>query len=150
MGRGYPDFFGIPIFPNYGPFTVDDSDAVNCPAGAKTTILTIAGKGRSYGGWISWISVENIFQGSYIVFEIDGATIISTSPYWDLYFGHDRDDHRIARLNGYIYNETSYVVRYSIVRDFTWGESLVISLRNNTAVAFSGYATLYWSKVLTA
>jgi len=76
MARGYPDFFGYSIFPQYG----SHNQAVfndTIPAAGVHNLITVNGKGVLQSGYVEiWNGTDLIYNTLYI--EVDGQ------PYTDL------------------------------------------------------------------
>lgn len=52
LTKGYPDFFGYSIFPQYGTYVVEEKPATVLGAGATVTLFDITAKATVYGGFI--------------------------------------------------------------------------------------------------
>ena len=50
MAKGYPDFYGMQIFPKHGPVVDDTQSPLDIPNNVWTTIHEITGKGLIVGG----------------------------------------------------------------------------------------------------
>lgn len=73
MAKGYPDYYGIPMFPSYIGCTEAEGDVV-VTASEYTTILTVTGKGLLYLGEI-YLVANSPTIGDSLRIEIDGSEI---------------------------------------------------------------------------
>jgi hypothetical protein len=74
MSRGYPDFFGFPVFPDYGETTTKAAAALAIVAGTSSTLLDLTFKGRIIGGRI-YTSEGALHANQYFELTIDGVSI---------------------------------------------------------------------------
>lgn len=73
MPRGYPDYFGMSIFPKYG-LNSQETGVKACAPG-YTTLFTVSGKGRSSGGTII-IYDDDFSVSDQLLIDIDGNNIM--------------------------------------------------------------------------
>ena len=80
MGKGYPDFFGFSIFPQFGAYQFTDSGAIIVAAGTYGTLFDIDSKGKIYTGYVS-IQTLGLADTATIYLEmtVDGQRIDSQS-----------------------------------------------------------------------
>jgi len=72
MAKGYPDFYGFPIFPYYGDVSEEYDAAVVVLAGAFTELFSVTGKLRVHGGFM-YISSNSSMEDDFFTVEIDGV-----------------------------------------------------------------------------
>lgn len=78
MGKGYPDYFGYSVFPQFGTFK-NEAIAVAIAGGATETIIDITNKGKIYSGYID-ISITRL-QEAFLNLTVDGTTLAYLTPF---------------------------------------------------------------------
>jgi len=73
MAKGYPDFFGFSIFPQYGSFQFDVIN-VNVPNLVNTELVAVAGKGVTHSGIIE-VSGTDLSLTDYFTVVVDSTLI---------------------------------------------------------------------------
>lgn len=147
MARGYPDFFGNQTFYSFGTPIAAVQSPLTVVAGATGDPVDISGKGKSYGGFMSWVvkaADVGLFEVDVL---IDGNSMgsLNIPNYWGS--GAYRDDSYFFRVN-YLEFLTDYYLLVSFVPNWSWGQTLnlrfdLTACANNIDV----YAYFYWAKV---
>ena len=76
MARGYPDFFGMSIFPTYGELDLDTGD-YPIVAPAAGTVHNLAFKGVLAGGWDYAFPVSADLTNYGMIITVDGNAIVN-------------------------------------------------------------------------
>jgi len=149
MARGYPDFFGMPIFPSYGPAQLEDSGALVLAHGDTTDLVNIIGKGKTYGGELWFDGGGTIFVNTEIIVTIDGIVSSQESPEWHFENGLDLDPNRIDRLVRLGYNTAgNKYCTYDFGKDYTFGQSLIVQLHNLSGANLTAQCWFRWARVI--
>lgn len=148
MARGYPDFFGMSVFPQYGPFQVESATGINCPNAATTQVIALAGKGVTYGGYLHLNLAQQSKNQMAVDITLDGNTFTQDIPGPGAIYYNDRQFLRFLRLFEYSWDGTTGIVAYEIAEAFTFNATLVIELTNNNGVAVTAQANIWWAKVV--
>lgn len=133
MARGYPDFFGNPIFNQYGGITTEAYGTFNIAAGNNEKIVDISAKGRIQGGWVYASGADLSLDG--ITVSIDGLlqykrTLGGVGIVW--WMGNDQP----IRLQYYASDNT--IVGFTFNPDWIFGTNFSIWYENNGAGAVVG------------
>jgi len=147
MARGYPDFFGVPIFPSYGPLERTQSGPILIATANNQDVINVAAKGRSYGGHLEYHGTGNVFDATQVIVTIDGQILTGMFASTLLERGHQQSYGLFARLLGYWRTATTEYVNYQFSPDFTWGLSCVINVINNSGANILGTGAIYWAEV---
>lgn len=148
MARGYPDFFGMSVFPQYGPFQVDAAIAVNCPDSAITQVIALAGKGVTYGGYLQLIIAQLVKNQMSVIVTLDGNAFTQDIPGPGATYLNDRQFNRFLRLFEYSWDGTNGIVAYEIAEGFTFNATLVIEVSNNNGIALAAQSNIWWAQVV--
>jgi len=148
MARGYPDFFGFSVFPQYGPFQVQVAAGVNCPNGATTQVITIAGKGATYGGYLHLSIAQLVKNQMSVDLDLDGNVFTQDIPGPGVIYYNDRQFMRFLRLFEYSWDGATSIAAYEIAKDFTFGVNLTISVTNNNGIALTAQSNIWWAQVV--
>jgi len=148
MARGYPDFFGMSVFPQYGPFQVEAEVAVNCPNAATTPVIAIAGKGVTYGGYLHLSIAQLVKNQMAIDCTLDGNAFTQDIPGPGFLYYNDRQFKRFLRLFEYSWDGATGIVAYEIAEGFTFNASLAIAVTNNNGIALTAQANIWWARVI--
>ena len=148
MARGYPDFFGYSIVPKYGTPVHEVNPGANILAGDSATIFSAVGKGRTYGGWIRWFGTDDVFKMTKLIVIIDTVTQTFLTPYWALNQNSSLKTSQAFSLTGYEIDDVNKYVVYSGERDWTFGQSLIVQLNNDTAANITAVGSFDWAKVI--
>jgi len=146
MARGYPDFFGLPIFPSYGPFTYESAININCPNLVTTTILTINKKAKLYGGRLYIVGAAGSGVNYYPLLYFDDVGVGSNNVGSWLEYTTWISDHFGLWVEYYNDVTQNYVIGFP--RDVTFGLKLEIKLAQNSGVAATANAFVYLADVL--
>jgi len=148
MARGYPDFFGFSVFPQYGPFQVQAAVGINCPNAATTPVIEILGKGATYGGYLHLSIAQYLKNQMSVDIDFDGNVFTQDIPGPGASYYNDRLFNRFLKLFDYSWDGTTSIVAYEIAKDFTFGVNLSISVTNNNGVAVSAQSNIWWAQVV--
>jgi len=147
MARGYPDFFGTAIFPKYGGASQQDAGDFGVANGDTDVFLTIVGKGRSYGGLLRFWGTGNVHTNARIFVNVDGTEFASQFPDQQLEQGIFLSLHQFIKLVGYYQDDVNEYVTYTYVGDFTFEQSIVLSLENTSGALVLGQSWFWWALV---
>jgi hypothetical protein len=129
MPRGYPDWFGQPQFPQYG--SVSEAKAeITIATGTETTLVTISGKGRIYGGVVLCAS-GNVKNADYVKLYVDDVLLISICFYDLTWYGLYPDGD--SPLYIIRYDETTPKMIAGIRKDITFSKSFKIAWKSDDA-----------------
>ena len=148
MARGYPDFFGTPIFPNYGPLEQDDSGGFIIATGTDETLINITGKGRFYSGRLRYNGIGDVVNLTFPIITVDGDIVTYEPPYETFIYGYYLDKSRVINLVQYEKTTTGQNVVYMFCKDFLWGESLEVKLQNDSGNIITGRCWVEWAEVI--
>jgi len=147
MARGYPDFFGYQTFYSYGTPIAEVNDPLIVVAGAVGDPIDLTGKGRSYGGYLSW-AVKAADIGLFtvdVIIDGNSLTPFNIPNAWGS--GAYQNDSYFFKIDGF-YFDTDYYLLASFIPNWSWGQTLKVRF-DLTACAnnISVYAYLYWARV---
>jgi len=148
MARGYPDFFGQSVFPQYGPFQVQAVAGLNCPDSATTQIIEILGKGSTYGGYLHLVIAQQLKNQMNVDVDLDGNTFTQDIPGPGVSYYNDRVFNRFLRLFEYSWDGLTSIVAYEIAAGFTFSVNLTISVTNNNGIALTAQSNIWWAQVI--
>lgn len=131
MPRGYPDFFGSATFFKFGNLRYEIINT-DCPAGATTTILEVAYKGKTYGGKIN-LTLDTDFDEGTFLMTLDGeaitwATVAALRLYPNLYAAA-----QLMTLSSYQYDGTDIHVQVVITPDITFDYQFKLAYLSGSA-----------------
>ena len=126
MARGYPDYFGYSVFPNFGQMIGVAIDEAIPGGGAVNDIVNIVGKGKTYSGFFYFNMGGNNGVGITVRAIIDGNLYGTNNLRFDYTSGFTETEHALLRL--VYYNETSFVSSWAIGKDWTFGQSFIIRI----------------------
>ncbi len=146
MAKGYPDFFGMPIFPQYGTFNALQIPFGAVASGVTATLWEITGKCRLYGGSLRCDVATNEPANSKFTVTIDDVS-------------HDCDIWRnMTKFNsGYIgarfvdirrFDLVDGIFSFKVPGEIIFGLNYKLELVNASAgdIGPSGY--LYYTEIL--
>jgi len=148
MARGYPDFFGFSIFPQYGTFSLDEALGQVCASGATTEITEVLGKGVTYGGYLHLSFDAEDKETVGVIIEID-SNIFRQDIYLPMAAYHRWVvENRFLRMIEYSWNGiTSYLI-FEIADGFTFSFNLKLSIWNTSGVPVSSSHNIWWAQVI--
>jgi len=144
MARGYPDFFGFPTFPWWGP-AIEAEATVDVPAGETRILLTITGSGVLYEGQI-------FVQGFPLSLHDIGTLYIDGDEFLEVgFFGMIRDgfvsgsnlSHELTCYNDEV---GRYIAKIS--GEIGYGIELRYDYKNNSAVDITVGSLLRYARRL--
>lgn len=144
MARGFPDYFGQSIFLKYGSLQEEDDNGT-IDDGAKTAILSVDGKGKTYGGMLYWFGDASVYQDAIFV-DVDGVEVGGGSPAGGLVYNNHLCDNRIITLSSL----KADLLRASVLiaKDITFEENITIYMDPFSADDRDWYIRLTWAKVI--
>jgi len=148
MARGYPDFYGYEIIPKYGLPNLEVWGTDDIANGDTATLINAVGKGRSYQGYIWFYGLGTVHHTAMLSIIIDGVTITYASAENEYEYGFYLDGNQLFNVTRYMVDDTNEYVTYSAARDYTWGQSLVVTLRNTTGFLLTTRASFLWGQVI--
>lgn len=146
MARGYPDYFGMPIFPSYGAMVdVGETDAVFPDAG-DTFAIDVGDKGSLRFGWIHFTLINDLPASVAMALYLDGSTPGSTTL--ENLYDFNAIDHPHKGLFLTRYNRESKMYHVIFDREINFGQTFRVRIANLTGanIAYLCYAS--YAKVL--
>ena len=144
MARGYPDWFGLPVFPSYGPIKSASGVKV-VAASTQTTILEINAKAVTVTG-LFYAAIDHPFSSQTIYITVDGL-LITQSNLNGLF------DPTVLTVSpgiikaAYASRETD-IFRAVIIEGVTFGEQLLIEyLHTKAGNTANVYANVLYQEV---
>ena len=148
MARGYPDFFGFSIFPQFGTLTEEDSGLFAIVTGNTQTLFTITQKGKSYGGILRYNGQGDVHLKTQAIVIVDGVTISDEVPAGQIHYGYYVIPNQFINLVDYHITDTYEYVVFNFGTDFSWGKSVVVNLENTSGMNIAGQCWYWWAKVI--
>ena len=147
MARGYPDFFGYQTFFSYGTPVAEIVSPLTIVAGATGDPLSLTGKGRSYGGFMTFTAKAADVGLFTIEVIVDGNSLGAHDPAGMVLSGTYADDSYFFRINDLSYI-TDYFFGITYVPNWSWGQTVICrfdltACANNIDV----YLWFYWARV---
>jgi len=140
MARGYPDFYGISIFPKYGSPTIDPAVLINCPNAATTQVFYVAGKGRIYGGSLRLVLAVGFPVACQLALLVDGVLHNTWSLSQLLEYNFTQFPDFLVHLTEYNREDDIYVLTF---RDnVSFQISVEVQVINNTGGAVTATGDL--------
>ena len=146
MAKGYPDYFGTPIFPQYGTF-----DATLTPAGAVNngntkTMWELTGKGRIYGGAIRSTVIDNNPEGIFFTITVDDVS--HNTDYVGLMVdrGNAHLGSRFIQIRRY--NLSDNIFMLEMMGGLIYGVNYKIVLDNRSGGDVTPYGYLYHTRIV--
>ena len=143
MARGYPDYFGYSVFPNFGQMIGVAINVVVPGGGAVTDIVDIAGKGKTYSGFFLFSMGGNNGVGITVQGIIDGNLYGTNNVRADYTSGFTETEHALLRL--VYYNETTFESSWAIGKDWTFGQSFIIRITSGAGLAGTVLGRFHYS-----
>lgn len=143
MAKGYPDFFGFSVFPQFGPFQNEVINKV-VASGASGDIVNISDKGNIYSGYFDISSVR--LQSIFINLIVDGTSVAYLSPQALLIRGHNSALDLPFILT--LYETVTGMATIVIQSDITFSSSYRIEIQNTTIADATMSGNALWSKVI--
>ena len=60
MAKGYPDYYGFPLFPELGDYNIVDSVPIVLNPGDYTSIVNVSNKGIFHGAWAYLYNIDDM------------------------------------------------------------------------------------------
>ncbi len=144
MAKGYPDFFGISIFPQYSAYQVDRQAPIDIVGGGSANLWTINTRAELFGGWIRFITTSDPPECT-VIMTADGSDLIIFDFALSMKYGLIQPFKAPIVLSRYDRAEKEYgVVIQSIVR---FESSLVISMSSWGVEDLTGWGEIYYAKI---
>ena len=144
MARGYPDFFGFSVFPQYGPFTEEHGAPVDILAGNTRDFFELTAKGVIYDGYhriYSCADPSNIL----INVTVDGDLIPSVSPDVLLRYNLTSEGDYLISLKEYNPELGEYIV--ALRRGTTFSGTFKTTIINDSAGDITVISILQWANL---
>lgn len=142
MPRGYPDFFGSATFFKFGNLRAEAfSETIG--AAAQGTLLDIAYKGKTYGGYAVF-EIDNTASETTFITTLDGEQVSwGTIVGMRNIFSNDITQ-QLMRLTQFQYNGTDYNICLSMAPDITFDYQFKLEVINGNAAnqLFGGVITM--------
>lgn len=144
MSKGYPDFFGFSVFPQYGAFINESAGGVAVVAGASVDFFDIQSKGRVYDGYLRIYGCTLPATVS-VRLTIDGvASQWGRLDYLLRYnFTHETD--YLFTLKKYNTSDDEFIVSFR--EGITFSSSIKATVLNSGADDIDVIAVFYYGKV---
>ena len=146
--RGYPDFFGYSLFPRYGIPVGENKMWTNVPNGGVETIFSIAGGGRTYGGFVKYYGDEDLFNMTAITAILDGVAHVSEAVSVELEYGIPAMRAQPFVLSQYEQRVVEQHVCYTGVPEWTFNTSMVVTLQNESGDHIHVMGRMYWGRIM--
>ncbi len=146
MAKGYPDFFGMPIFPQYGTFAADQTPAGAINTGDTKTMWELTGKGRIYGGSLRLTVVNSNPEGFFFTITVDEVS--HNTDYVGLmnYNGNANIGSRFVQIRKY--NLADKIFFVEMMGDFIYGLNYKVVLDNRSGDDVIPFGYLYHTRIL--
>lgn len=146
MAKGYPDWFGISIFPQFGPFRWDYGGVTVIADDETDSIIRVDFKGKTYGG--RWLIIDLLDDpdAMTVYTYVDDVEIASDSP-WSMYangFGLGYATPQKMLMLNRRRNRYMGAVR----QDITFKESFEIKVANASGGDLTCTANLYCAEIV--
>ena len=126
MARGYPDFFGVSVFPFYGAPQLDQFIDVGVPAAGTVTLHALTIKGQIAGGYMR-VTTAHDLANYYLSVYFDGVRVFYLNLYTVMYHLHMSDSWplRFTQAN---YEDDWFTLGY--VKGYPWGNAFRVDFQN--------------------
>lgn len=145
MSKGYPDFFGYSIFPQFGVYQIEHKVGFNIPADSWGTVFEISAKGKVYGGSIGMTTTD---KTNVIVprLTIDGYSTIYPSIHLMLRYGMTKVFDMPFILSEYDPEQMYYTLM--IQADMTFASEFKVEIYASAIAAVTAFGDLFWAKLV--
>lgn len=143
MARGHPDYFGMSVFPKFGPFNREYVVKAITSIG-YTTLIDIEGKGQIYGG-VSHVSSGVAILNDYYYILIDGVDA-GAYPFSYLY-DHGYFSQPFLPVSLLRYDKVSHDMDVLFGARFTFEQTFQIKYYANSAINRNTTTRIFWSQV---
>lgn len=146
MAKGYPDYFGMPFFPSYGPPVRQEEVNGTIGDGEQLPVFHVSAKGRLYGGWIQIIpdAIDPVQIRLYLW--IDGEAVFYATLAMMLDWNISAPGYLPLGLIRYDYDSGTFVVCPSV--DMTFGSEYLLEIGNGTGADLSVNAELHYARII--
>lgn len=147
MGKGYPDFFGYSIFPQFGAFQLTESGAVVVAADSYGTIFDISAKGVVYSGYVATQTLGLADTSSIFArLTVDGQEMYSRVLDDQLAYGFTAEiDIPFVLVD---YNRATNLYVFVIQQDITFSQSFKLEMYTDITAQIFCHGYLSWAKVI--
>lgn len=146
MSRGYPDFFGYSIFPNYGTTYRTLANDSLIMVDETQEEWNISGKGVILGGWMAIGNITDINK-CILTVKIDGQTNQFRSMYWMDWYNIITPNSGIMYLTKLDEDNKDVILSFSVGVPF--GNNFLVTVKNSTdADAYTATGNLIYTKML--
>jgi len=147
MAKGYPDFFGFSIFPQFGAYQYTDSGAIVVAADTYGTIFDIDSKGKVYTGYlhIQTLGLANT-ASIFVEMTVDGQMIISRPLDVLLQIGFTGALDVPFILTDY--NKDTNYFTIVFMSDFSFSQSVLVRIYTDATAQIFVHGYLIWAKVI--
>lgn len=146
MAKGYPDFFGFSIFPQFGAYQFTDSGAIIVAANTFGTVFDVNSKGKIYSGFIN-VQTLGLADTATIFLEmtIDGQIMYSQTLDVMLQIGFTGAlDVPFTLTN---YNRKTNYYTFSFQSDLSFSQSVLVRIFTDATAQIFVHGYLIWAKV---
>ena len=145
MAKGYPDFFGFSIFPQFGDYKIEINDPFLVGMDAWGTIFELTAKGKLYSGFLH-ITTAHSLTAIQIRFTIDGEVWTSETLPGMLTRGLS-DTYAYPAVLA-LYNVEIGEYAWVFQQDITFASQFKVELHSSVAGAVPGWGHLHWAEVI--
>lgn len=144
MAKGYPDFFGYSIFPQFGVFQIENQPAAVIAHDTTGEVFSISAKGLIYSGYCElYITGDDGLVTPKLTIDGYDTTYPPIESMLNIGFHGALDLPLIlTRFN----RNTSY---YDIIiqRDITFANSFLFEIANASGANVTATGDIYWSRL---
>lgn len=146
MARGYPDYFGLPMFPEYGSLNLESSGTITIVADATEIITLLSLKGRIYGGTLKLYTPTLDIPTYAIRITIDGTLLINPMVHQILDRNTAVGFSGLLQLTEYNMEEGYFLFTYN--KDIVFGYQFLIEVLNGTINDVGVDSDLIYAKIV--
>ncbi len=145
MARGYPDFFGMPAFPEWGVPSIQEELVPNIASFDGGNIFSLTGKGKIGGGYFI-ISGSTSLNTIYVTITVDGARVLYINAQIALDSGLIIPGFLPVFLCGCVIEDPKQT--YGFLYEFIYGQSFLVTISNfsDDAITIDG-ALVYFNVI---
>lgn len=145
MAKGYPDFFGYSVFPQYGPYQFETPAFAALAAGISGNLFSISGKGVLTGGFIAFSSIDEP-ANVHIQMKPDGVD--SYDYLLEYYKDYGFNFPATGMFFASDYEAADGYVTLHPTPGLTFSSSLVVYVSNNAAGAINIASNIWWQRLV--
>ena len=147
MAKGYPDYFGYSVFPQYGTPNFTTFIFLNIIPAATQECFEILSKGSIRTGYIRLKSAADFFATVHVKVWIDSILLFDNDP-WDEYWsGQDQSVSSVVTLSRLGLTGGAYYVDFIFNTDWTFAHQVKVAVVNNSAANIDTWGNFIYAKV---